>query len=107
MRFVLDINVVISALLWRGTPYQLLTLIRAQSEYQLFGGPVLLEELAGVLTRTAIIKQLALIKQSAQSVLVDCTAAVALVEPLTVPRTVRFITRLRRLPTSKNTIKES
>ena len=32
-------------------------------------------------------KQLALIKQSLQSVLVDCTAA-ALVEPLTVPRIV-------------------
>ena len=88
MRIVLDTNVVISALLWRGTPYQLLTLIRAQSEYQLFSSPVLLEELAGVLTRTAIIKQLALIKQSAQSVLVDYTAAVTLVEPLTVPRIV-------------------
>lgn len=88
MRIVLDTNVVISALLWRGTPYQLLTLIRAQSEHQLFSSPVLLEELAGVLTRTAITKQLALIKQSAQSVLVDYTAAVALVEPLTVPRIV-------------------
>ena len=85
MRIVLDTNVVISALLWRGTPYQLLTLIRAQSEHQLCSSPVLLEELAGVLTRTAIIKQLALIKQSAQSVLVDY---VALAEPLTVPRIV-------------------
>ena len=34
------------------------------------------------------VKQLALIKQSLQSVLVDCTAAAALVEPLTVPRIV-------------------
>ena len=34
------------------------------------------------------VKQLALIKQSLQSVLVDYTAAVALVEPLTVPRIV-------------------
>ena len=34
------------------------------------------------------VKQLALIKQFVQSVLVDCTTAVALVEPLTVRRIV-------------------
>lgn len=88
MRIVLDTNVVLSALLWRGTPYQLLTTLRAQSEYQLFSSPVLLEELAGVLTRTTITPRLALIKQSAQSVLADYSAAVTSVEPLEVPRVV-------------------
>lgn len=88
MRIVLDTNVVLSALLWRGTPYQLLTILRAQSEHQLFSSPVLLEELAGVLTRTSIIKRLDLIKQSVPSVLADYTAAVTSVEPLTVPRVV-------------------
>jgi uncharacterized protein len=88
MRIVLDTNVVLSALLWRGTPYQLLTTLRAQSEYQLFSSPVLLEELAGVLTRASITKRLNLIKQSAPSVLADYTAAVTLIEPLSVPRVV-------------------
>jgi predicted nucleic acid-binding protein len=39
MRLVLDTNVVISALLWRGTPYQLLTALRERVEgIELFSG---------------------------------------------------------------------
>jgi predicted nucleic acid-binding protein len=45
VRFVLDTNVVISALLWRGTPYRLLEAIRRHEGLTLYSSPVLLEEL--------------------------------------------------------------
>ncbi|KAB2844806.1 MAG: PIN domain-containing protein [Burkholderiales bacterium] len=44
MRVVLDTNVVLSALLWRGTPYRLLIAIRHRDEARLFSSPALLEE---------------------------------------------------------------
>lgn len=40
-----------SALLWRGKPYQLLEAIRERSNLQLYSSGALLEELADVLTR--------------------------------------------------------
>jgi uncharacterized protein len=51
VRLVLDTNVVMSALLWRGKPYQLLEAIRQRSNLQLYSSGALLEELADVLTR--------------------------------------------------------
>lgn len=51
MRIVLDTNVVISALLWRGKPYRLLEAIRQRTDMQLFSSAALLEELADVLIR--------------------------------------------------------
>lgn len=66
MRLVLDTNVVMSALLWRGAPYQLLTNIRDRAEsISLFCSTPLLAELADVLARPAAAKQLAVIKRSA------------------------------------------
>ena len=50
MRIVLDTNVVLSALLWRGTPYRLLEAFRQRSDVQLVSSATLLEELADVLT---------------------------------------------------------
>ncbi len=43
MRIVLDTNVVMSALLWRGTPYQLLAAIRQQPSVRRFRSAALLE----------------------------------------------------------------
>ena len=51
MRIVLDTNVVLSALLWRGTPYQLLAAIRSRDDIHLFSSMALIEELLDVLTR--------------------------------------------------------
>lgn len=45
MRIVLDTNVVMSALLWRGSPHRLLETIRQRARLQLYSSPVLLEEL--------------------------------------------------------------
>jgi putative PIN family toxin of toxin-antitoxin system len=88
VRIVLDTNVALSALLWRGTPYQLLDAIRSRGEVRLFTSPALLEELAEVLTRPSATKRLALIGKSAHEVLLDYVEAVEMVEPEHVPRVV-------------------
>lgn len=88
MRIVLDTNVVLSALLWRGTPYHLLDAIRRDSEARLFSSAVLLDELADVLTRPSASRRLAIIGRSAHEVLADYIEAVEVVEPERVPRVV-------------------
>lgn len=77
-----------SALLWRGTPYRLLTAIREQSTTQLYSSPALLEELADVFTRDFATQRLALLGQTARAVLADYIEIIELVEPVTVPRVV-------------------
>lgn len=88
MRIVLDTNVVLSALLWRGTPYRLLDAIRQRVEVRLFTSPALLDELADVLTRPSATKRLAVIGKSSREVLADYVEAVEVVEPEQVPRVV-------------------
>lgn len=89
MRIVLDTNVVLSALLWRGTPHHLLTAIGQRSSIQLCCSTALLEELADVLTRPSATKRLALVGRAAREVLADYVEAIELVEPVSVPRVVR------------------
>lgn len=88
MRIVLDTNVVLSALLWHGTPYRLLDAIRNRGEARLFTSPALLDELAEVLTRPSATKRLAIIGRTAGAVLADYVEAVEVVEPEEVPRVV-------------------
>lgn len=88
MRIVLDTNVVLSALLWRGAPYQLLDAIRQRSEVRLFTSPALLDELADVLTRPMATKRLAVIGRTAREVLADYVEVAEVVEPEHVPRVV-------------------
>ena len=88
MRIVLDTNVALSALLWRGTPHHLLAAIAQRSSIQLCSSTALLEELADVLTRPSAAKRLALIDKTASAVLADYVDAIELVEPVTVPRVV-------------------
>jgi uncharacterized protein len=90
VRLVLDTNVVMSGLLWRGKPYQLLQAIRRQHpRLQLYSSPVLLEELTDVISRPAFARQLGLIGRSAQEVLADYLEVIELVEPIEIPRIVR------------------
>ncbi len=88
MRVVLDTNVVMSALLWRGTPYQLLQVIRQRADVQLYSSAALLAELADVLTRPSPTQRLALIGKTARGVVADYVEAIELVEPVEVPRVV-------------------
>ena len=88
MRIVLDTNVVLSALLWRGTPFRLLDAIQQRSSTQLYSSTALLEELTDVLTRPSATKRLALIDKTAATVLADYVEVIELVAPMTVPRVV-------------------
>ena len=88
VRIVLDTNVAVSALLWRGKPYQLFEAIRRRSDVRLFSSPVLIAELADVLGRRSPTKQLAAIGRSAREVLADHIEAVEVVEPVEVARVV-------------------
>lgn len=88
MRIVLDTNVVLSALLWRGTPYRLLEVIRQRGDVQLISSAALLEELADVLMRPSPAKRLAVIGKTAQALLGDYVEIVEVVAPTEVPRVV-------------------
>jgi putative PIN family toxin of toxin-antitoxin system len=85
VRIVLDTNVVLSALLWRGTPYHLFQTIRRQERAQLFTSAVLLAELAEVLNRPMAARRLALIGRSLEEVLADYTLAADVVTPVATP----------------------
>ena len=89
MRLVLDTNIVLSGVLWHGTPHQLLTLIKQSRTLQLVSSPTLLDELADVLTRKQCIKRLAAIEQNSAQVLADYLRVVELVEPVSIPPTSR------------------
>ena len=71
VRIALDTNVVLSALLWRGTPHSLLEAIRQRGDVQLWASAALLEELAEVLTRPSVAKRLAAIGRSVREVPAD------------------------------------
>ena len=88
MRIVLDTNVVLSALLWRGTPHRLFQSIRRNEHVLLFSSVALLTELAEVLVRPASAKRLALVGREAHELLADYIDAVELVTPSSVPRVV-------------------
>lgn len=88
MRIVLDTNVVTSALLWRGIPYQLLQTLRLRSNLQLYSSAALLEELADVLTRRSLAKQLASTNKQTGNVLLDYTSAVQFIEAAPLARPV-------------------
>ena len=76
----------LSALLWRGTPYHLLAAIRRQPRIQLYTSTVLIEELADVLTRPSAGKRLVLIGKTASEILSDYVEGIELVESVSVPR---------------------
>ncbi|NGZ11358.1 MAG: putative toxin-antitoxin system toxin component, PIN family [Nitrospira sp. LK70] len=88
MRIVLDTNVVFSALLWQGTPYRLLNVIRHRDEARVVSSQALIDELAEVLTRPAAAKRLAVIGKTSREVLVDYIEVVEIVESREVPRSV-------------------
>ena len=77
-----------SALLWRGKPYQLLEAIRERSNLQIYSSGVLLEELADVLARPSVTKRLALIDKQAREVLLDYIAAVQVIDAAPLPQPV-------------------
>jgi len=88
MRIVLDTNVTVSALLWRGTPYRLVETIRRPPQHHLFTSAALLEELGDVLTRNFAAKRLALLGLTGEGLLADYAGFAEMVAPRTVPEVV-------------------
>lgn len=87
MRLVLDTNVVVSALIWGGVPYQLLAAAVAET-VDLCTSPALLDELRDVLARPHLAGRL-MQQQRLVSQAVDFYARLCLcVEPLHTPRVV-------------------
>jgi putative PIN family toxin of toxin-antitoxin system len=89
VRIVLDTNVVMSALLWRGPPYRLLETIRERPHLLLYSSAILLEELTDVLSRPAASKRLAVIGKTHSEVLSAYLDVIELAEPTETPRVVR------------------
>ena len=87
-RLVLDTNIVLSGLLWRGPPYSLLTHIGQNPGIQLFSSQGLLDELADVLIRPSPAKRLELINKTALEVLADYLSAVTVLLPQPLARPV-------------------
>ena len=87
MRLVLDTNVVVSALLWGGLPYQLLQ-FAVDGEVALYTSPVLVAELSEILVRPHFKERLANQGTDPQAIAELYRSFAFLVEPASVPRVV-------------------
>lgn len=87
MRLVLDTNVVVSALVWGGTPYKLLQ-AATDGDIELVTSPVLLSELRGVLAREHLASRLAKQRSSVEQAINLYGELAISVTPLNTPRAV-------------------
>ncbi len=87
MRVVLDTNVIVSALIWGGTPYLLLQ-AAVDGDIDLYTSPALLAELRSVLAREHLASRLAKHHPSIEQALAYYSELAISVSPLATPRTV-------------------
>ena len=87
MRLVADTNIVVSALLWRGPPHKLFERMR-ETALTFYTSPVLLEELADVLSRRKLAKTISALNATPESLLRDYRGFARNVRPSSVPRVV-------------------
>jgi uncharacterized protein len=87
VRIVLDTNVIVSALIWGGKPLRLLELA-VDGTIILYTSPALIEELADVLGREHLAKQLVAKASSVGQALKDYADLAIKVFPRSVPRVV-------------------
>lgn len=87
MKLVLDTNVVVSAVLWGGTPLELLRAATA-GDVELYTSPALLAELRGVLRREPLASRLARQRSSAEQAISHYGELAISVSPLLTPRAV-------------------
>lgn len=87
MRLVLDTNVIISALLWGGVPYQLIE-AAAAGEIEFVTSAALLAELRNVLGREHLSSRLAAQRSSVEQAIVFYGELAISVSPLSTPRVV-------------------
>ncbi len=87
VRFVADTNIIISGLLWHGSPRLVLESAR-QVGLELFTSPAILSELDDVLRRPKFESLLVSVGSSAQAVLLQYSALASLVHPVYTPAVV-------------------
>ncbi|MDQ2780219.1 MAG: putative toxin-antitoxin system toxin component, PIN family [Pseudomonadota bacterium] len=87
MKLVLDTNVVVSALIWGGVPYQLLK-AAAAGEVDLVASPDLLTELRDVLGREHLASRLVSQQSTVEQAIAFYAGLVVIVSPLSTPRVV-------------------
>ena len=87
MRAVLDTNVLIAALLWRGPPHALLEHVRAGA-VSLVSSPVLLAELADVIGRAKFDAILTRTNTSREHSLTELRQLAEVIEPVPLPQPV-------------------
>jgi putative PIN family toxin of toxin-antitoxin system len=87
VRLVIDTNVVVSALLWGGLPYQLLQ-AAAAGEVELYSSPALLTELKEVLKRPHLATRVQHQSSSIDQVMDFYAELAVIVSPLNTPRVV-------------------
>jgi putative PIN family toxin of toxin-antitoxin system len=87
MRVVADTNTVVSGLMWRGKPRQVLDAARART-ISLFTSAALLAELEDVLDREKFARRLALIGHSPRDLVLGYTALATIVTPAVIPSVV-------------------
>jgi len=87
MRIVLDTNVVVSALLFAGTPLKLLRL--CSTNHSLLSSPYLLSELDDVFNRPKFQRKLTQINLTPASILIAYAKQVSLVSPPFIPSVCR------------------
>jgi putative PIN family toxin of toxin-antitoxin system len=80
VRAVIDINVPLSGLIWRGRPHALIEQVR-DGTLSLVSSPALLAELAGVITRTKFRTALARSNTSPEQMLAELRLLAEIVEP--------------------------
>ena len=87
MRLVLDTNVVVSGLLWKGTPAQLIEAAQADA-VELCASRTLLAELTRILRRTKFDKAIAASGMSLDAVITGYIELATLVVPRPIPPTI-------------------
>lgn len=87
MRLVLDTNVVVSAVIWGGTPLKLLQ-AAVEGDVELYTSPALLAELRGVFGREHLASRLAQQRSSVDQALAQYGDLAIIVSPLLTPRAV-------------------
>lgn len=88
LRLVLDTNVVVAGLLWKGPPRRLIELAIEGQAVELYSSPVLLDELAQTLGYSKFAARIESFATSSVELVAQYTALVWLVAPISVPRIV-------------------
>jgi uncharacterized protein len=79
IRLVLDTNIIISGMLWSGSPKQVLKIL-AEGKVQAITTEAMLDELKEVIERPKFVKRLELLAKSPQELLAEYTAKVQIIE---------------------------